>query len=393
VSGKVAPDTVNPVPLTVAELIVSAAVPLEVSVRDCVDGEFTDTFPNAMLLALRLSVGVPGFNCKANFAEALPALAVSVAVCVVLTADIVAENAALVAPAATVAVVGTVTAELLLARLTANPPLGAAPFSVTVQLSVPAPVIEELEQESELSVAMPVPLRATLAVPPEEALLEIVSDPVAAPARVGSNCAVSVAVWFGFSVTGNVAPDTLKPVPLTVAELIVSAAVPLEVSVSDCVEAVFRLTFPNERLLALNAIVGTAAFNCRAKLVVALPAFAVSIAVCVVLTADTVAENVALVAPAVTVAVAGTVTDELLLARLTANPPLGAAPFSVTVQLSVPAPVIEELEQDIELSVAMPVPLRATLAVPPEEALLEIASDPVAAPVTVGSNCTVSVAV
>jgi hypothetical protein len=45
------------------------------------------------------------------------------------------------------------------------------------------------------------------------------------------------------------------------------------------------------------------------------------------------------------------------------------------------------------LNTGVPVPLRLTsVDVPPEE-LLVIASEPVAAPATVGSNCTVSVAV
>ena len=194
-------------------------------------------------------------------------------------------------------------------------------------------------------------------------------------------------------MTGKVIPEMLKPAPLTAAELMVSAAVPLDVKVTACVEAVFRFAFPNERLLALTVIDGTAAFNCSAKLAVALPALAVSVALCAVLTAVTVAENAALVAPAPTVTVAGTVTAELLEAKLTANPPLGAAPFRLTVQLSVPAPVIDELEQEAEPSVAMPVPLRPTVAVPPEDALLEIVSEPVAAPETVGSNCTCNVTV
>jgi hypothetical protein len=56
-----------------------------------------------------------------------------------------------VAPPATLTPAGTVTAELLLVTLTANPPLGAAALSVTVQLSVPAPVIEELPQLSPLN--------------------------------------------------------------------------------------------------------------------------------------------------------------------------------------------------------------------------------------------------
>ncbi len=51
-----------------------------------------------------------------------------------------------VAPAATVTLAGTVTAELLLAKLTVSPPVGAAALNVTVQLSVPAAVIDPLAQ-------------------------------------------------------------------------------------------------------------------------------------------------------------------------------------------------------------------------------------------------------
>jgi hypothetical protein len=58
----------------------------------------------------------------------------------------VAVKLAVVDPAATVTEAGTVTAELLLVRLTVKPPLAAAALSVTVQPSVPAPVIELLLQ-------------------------------------------------------------------------------------------------------------------------------------------------------------------------------------------------------------------------------------------------------
>jgi hypothetical protein len=58
---------------------------------------------------------------------------------------------ALVAPAGTVTVVGTTTFEVLLSRAIASPPLGAPAVSVTVQTSVPAPVIESLAQISELA--------------------------------------------------------------------------------------------------------------------------------------------------------------------------------------------------------------------------------------------------
>jgi hypothetical protein len=101
---------------------------------------------------------------------------------------------AVVDPAATVTEAGTVTAELLLARLTAKPPLAAAGFRVTVQLSVPAPVIDPLVQLSPLNIGTPVPLRLIKVEVPLDELLVNVSWPVAAPAVAGSNCTVSVAV-------------------------------------------------------------------------------------------------------------------------------------------------------------------------------------------------------
>ena len=52
-------------------------------------------------------------------------------------------------------------------------------------------------------------------------------------------------------MTGNVAPDIVNPAPLNVAELIVTGAVPVEVNVTGCVEAVFTVTSPNVRLAAL----------------------------------------------------------------------------------------------------------------------------------------------
>ena len=52
-------------------------------------------------------------------------------------------------------------------------------------------------------------------------------------------------------MAGNVPPDTVNPAPLRVAELMVTGAVPVEVSVTGCVDAVFTVTSPNIRLAAL----------------------------------------------------------------------------------------------------------------------------------------------
>ena len=133
-------------------------------------------------------------SCSAKVSATLLALAVSVTLTPVLTAEIVAVKLAVVAPAATVTEAGTVTAALLLARPTTNPPLPAAPFSVTVQVSVPAPVIEPDVQLNAFSATTPLPLRLMTVDVPLEELLVKVNEPVAAPPAVGSNCTVRVAV-------------------------------------------------------------------------------------------------------------------------------------------------------------------------------------------------------
>jgi hypothetical protein len=99
----------------------------------------------------------------------------------------VAEKLAVVAPVATVTEAGTITAELLLARLTRTPPLAEAAFRVTVQLSVPTPVIDPLLQLSPLNVGTPVPVRLIRVEVPLVELLVKVNEPVSAPPVVGSN--------------------------------------------------------------------------------------------------------------------------------------------------------------------------------------------------------------
>jgi hypothetical protein len=73
------------------------------------------------------------FSIKLKFLETPAALAFSVTTWALMTEKTVALNAAVVAFASTVTLAGTVTAALLLARLTLMPSLGAAAFRVTVQ--------------------------------------------------------------------------------------------------------------------------------------------------------------------------------------------------------------------------------------------------------------------
>jgi hypothetical protein len=158
--------------------MVTGAVPVEVSVTGNVVGVFTVTLPNATLAGLILNVATAAFNCRAKVFDTPPALAVRVTDCAVVTELTVAVNPALVALAGTTTVAGTVTAVLLLLNPTLTPPLPAAELSVTVQLSLPAPVSEALLQDTELNVpgtAVPVPLSPITAVPLVDELLWMVS--------------------------------------------------------------------------------------------------------------------------------------------------------------------------------------------------------------------------
>ena len=160
VTGKLPPTIEKPAPEIEAEVTVTAAVPVEVSVNDCVADVFTVTLPKFRLAALTVSCGT--------------------------------------------------------------------------------------------SAAVPVPLRFTTDVLPVDELLPIVIVPLAAPVAVGRNCTCSVMAWFGFSVTGRVPPTIVKPAPVIAAEFTVTADVPVEVNVNDCVVDVFTVRLPKFKLVALT---------------------------------------------------------------------------------------------------------------------------------------------
>ncbi len=75
--------------------------------------------------------------------------------------------------------------------------------------------------------------------------------PVAALAAVGANLTFNVTVFWGFNVIGNVAPDTVKPVPLMAAAEIFTGPVPVDVSVTGSVALEPTATFPKLRLLGV----------------------------------------------------------------------------------------------------------------------------------------------
>ena len=108
------------------------AGPLSVTVQELVPGPVS-----AAGLQLKLLTVTGAFSIIE--ALALPPLAVAVTVAVALLAIVpaVAEKVALLAPAATATVAGTVSAAELLESATATPPAGAAALTVTVHVLLP----------------------------------------------------------------------------------------------------------------------------------------------------------------------------------------------------------------------------------------------------------------
>lgn len=78
VSGKLAPETEKPAPVSVAEWMVTAVAPVEDSVIDFVVLVPTETLPKLRLDELRLSPGAAAPSCNAKFSTTPPAFAESV---------------------------------------------------------------------------------------------------------------------------------------------------------------------------------------------------------------------------------------------------------------------------------------------------------------------------
>ncbi len=148
----------------------------------------------------------------------LPCVAVIFAVWLVLTAAAFAANIALVAPAATVTDDGTVSAEVLLERFTARPPVGAKMLDITVHVSVPDPEICALAQLNPLSAAVwpdfdPLPWSLTVRDGVEELLVMTLKEAVESTASVGLKCTLRFRLLPPARFTGRVPwPSTVKDV-------------------------------------------------------------------------------------------------------------------------------------------------------------------------------------
>ena len=179
-------------------------------------------------------------------------------------------NVADVALAGTVTEAGTVTAGLLLARLTTSPPAGAGVPRLTVHASVPAPVIELLAQEIAPIADIPDPLMFTVMLPCRR---------VAGNSQIPVNeltwgevkLSVSVAVWPGLRVAGVVTPDAANREPATERLEIVTGVVPVDVRVIDCLAVWPATTLPKSTLVELTLKVAVPATPLPLILMTTLP--------------------------------------------------------------------------------------------------------------------------
>ena len=154
---------------------------------------------------------------------------------------------------------------MIVAELTVT---GEVPVDVSVSdcvvavftVTLPKLRLAALSVNCGLGAATLVPLRVTWAEDPVDELLLIVIWPLPVPVDVGRYCTCSVSDCIGFSATGKLLPPVIvKPVPLIVTELTVTGDVPDDVSVKDCVVAVFTVTLPKLKLVALTVNCGLGA--------------------------------------------------------------------------------------------------------------------------------------
>lgn len=100
--------------------------------------------------------------------------------------------------------------------------------------------------------AVPVPVNPMTSAGPLPLLVTMIV-PVALPTLVGANFVDSTAVCDGFRVVGTVTPLTVNPAPVAVTLEILTATLPVFVSVIFC-EALFcAATFPKLRLVGFAA--------------------------------------------------------------------------------------------------------------------------------------------
>ena len=284
VIGAEIPLTLNPLPLAVAAEIVTAVPPLFVTVSGKLWLLPTVTVPKLRLVALAVKEPTDAPVPESGIVEV----------------GFEAFEATVRLPLAAPEAVGAkVTLKLALwpafklngrlIPLTLNPlPLAATAEIVTLV----SPVLVSV---SDKVVALPIvtlpKFRLPVLIPsapgkvpvPEsptanEAFEAIVTLPLTAPATVGLNDTLKLALWPALKVRGAVMPLTLNPVPLAVTAEIVTLLPPVLVTVSDNAFPVPTAKLPKLRLLALTpSVPGETPVPARGMVKVGVAAFDVAV--------------------------------------------------------------------------------------------------------------------
>jgi hypothetical protein len=269
VSGKLAPETLKADgPLNVSELIVSGTELEEVRVTLCVAAAvLTGTLPKLTALALSVKPAATAVPLSAIVVVEGEASVLRVIEPDFAPAVLASKPSDSVAASPGFSVKGKLAPETLNAEgpfsVSELMVRGTDPEDVTVTVCSGAAVDRGTSPKLTVSVvtvspaATAVPLSAIFVVG-IAAFVVSVSVPVFAPARPASKPNVSVAVSPGLRVNGKLAPDTLKAVgPASAVALMVSGAVPVDVSVTVCNGAgVFSGTTPNSTQVALTVNAG-----------------------------------------------------------------------------------------------------------------------------------------
>ena len=257
----------------------------------------------------------------------------------------VTVNVAVVAPAATVTVAGTVAAALLDASVTTAPPAGAAAVNVTVPVTV-LPAVTDAALSVSVDNAGPVAAGFTVSV----AVLE--TAPLVAVIVTAFTAVTAVVLTVNVAVVAPAATVTLAG---TVAAALLDASVTTRppAGAADDSVTVPVLAVPPVTDVGFNAtVLSTGAVIPRDADWLTPPSVAVIVDAVFAATAVVVTVNVAVVAPAATVTLAGTVAAALLDVSVTTRPPAGAADDRVTVPVLDTPPATDVGFKVTELSVA-----------------------------------------
>ena len=244
---------------------------------------------------------------------------------------------ALVAPAATVTPAGTDAAASELESETTMPPVGAAPERVTVPADDEPPVTlvgERLTVESDTGPEVFTVRAAVRVIPPRVAVIVTAVDAATEVVVTGN--------WTLDEPTGTeTLAGTVAAASLLARLTMTQHADTVPPTVTVPVEVPPPVTVVGLSARAERAGPGGGGLTFKVLVLDTPSAVAVTIANCPCVGSDVVeAAKVALVAPAGTVTLAGTLTHVVLLDdNVTTLPPAGATPPSVTVPVEPPVPI------------------------------------------------------